>query len=69
MINNSAIKLIGELLSDRLKKIEEELDSDVVTIYAPIYPEVENLFSVMLDMKKKKRKRLAIILQTDGGLF
>ena len=67
MINNSAIKLIGELLSDRLKKIEEELDSDVVTIYAPIYPEVENLFSVMLDMKKKKRKRLAIILQTDGG--
>lgn len=67
MTNNSALKLIGNALSDGLRKIEEELNSDVVTIYAPIYPEVENLFSEMLDLKKKKRGRLAIILQTDGG--
>ena len=67
MTNNSAINLIGNSLSNGLKEIERELNSDVVTIYAPIYPEIENPFSQMLDMKKEKRERLAIILQTDGG--
>lgn len=67
MSNNIAINLIGKALSNELRKIEKELCSDVVTIYAPIYPEIEGLFSYMLDLKKKKRERLAIILQTDGG--
>lgn len=67
MLDNIAIKIIGKFLSQNLLEIEKELNSDVVTIYAPIYPEIESMFSYMLDLKEKKRERLAIILQTDGG--
>jgi hypothetical protein len=67
MSSNIAVNLIGETLNKELREIENELDSDVVTIFASIYPDIEGAFSHMLDLKKKKRERLAIILQTDGG--
>ena len=60
-------KIIGDLLSNAISNIERVLDSDVITIYAPIYPGIEGRFSRILDLKKEKREKLAIILQTNGG--
>lgn len=67
MSHNIANNLIGIALKERLENLERIIDADVVTIFAPIYPNIEQRFDFILKLKKTKRKKLALILQTDGG--
>jgi hypothetical protein len=60
--------LIIDLLNSRLSKLEETLNSDVITIYSPIHFGVEKNLFLALEKNTKRKEKLAIILDTVGGI-
>ena len=58
-------------LTDKLIKLEEHFESDVVFYYGEIHPSMEKSFRDFIEQLKKDnksdRKRLTIILNTPGG--
>jgi hypothetical protein len=61
---------IKEILSDRLKKLEEYFKSDVIFYYGEIHPSYEKSFRDFVESLKEeasKKQRLTIILNTPGG--
>tara|TARA_R110002111_G_scaffold252026_1_gene316642 strand:+ start:87 stop:950 length:864 start_codon:yes stop_codon:yes gene_type:complete len=62
---------IKETLNERLRKIEEYFDADVVFHYGEIHPSLEKSFRDFIEQLKKDaefdRERLVIFLNTPGG--
>lgn len=67
-----AMSPVAQLVCAALKKyietIEEILQADLITIYAPIYPDIEARVNYAVNSRTPARENLAIILQTGGGL-
>ena len=55
-------------LNSYLVKIEETLDADVLTIFSPIYPGLENIVKHVVELFQHCRCRLSIVLDTLGGV-
>lgn len=61
---------INEIVTSKLKDIENLLDSDVIFFYGPIQPSIEKVYRDFLeDLRKEKPevKKISIILNTPGG--
>jgi membrane-bound ClpP family serine protease len=59
---------IKDRLVDHLERLEAKLSADVVAIISPIEPGLENFLRSVLDLTPKKRDRVAVILETPGGV-
>lgn len=68
MINNFD-ETIKKELTERLKRIEDHLDSDVVFFFGPIEPGLEKVFRDFIETLKEERvnDKLSIIVNTPGG--
>lgn len=61
---------VKKLLNERLTRLEEHFDADVVFYYGQIYPSVEKLFRDFIEKLRENdndKERLTIILNTPGG--
>jgi Serine dehydrogenase proteinase len=62
---------IRDTLNERLRKLENHLESDVIFHYGEIHPSLEKSFRDFIEQLKKDnefdRKRLTILLNTPGG--
>jgi hypothetical protein len=61
---------IKQVLTQRVKALEEHFEADVIFFYGPIYPSIEKRFRDFLDTLKADgtpRTRLALFLNTPGG--
>lgn len=52
-----------------LGKIEDVLDADVLTIFSPIMPGLENIVKEAVELFQERRSRIAIVLDTPGGIL
>jgi hypothetical protein len=62
---------IRNSLKERVTKLEEFMNADVIFFYGPIYPKVEKIFRDFVEKIKAnspKRDRIAVLLNTSGGL-
>ena len=57
-----------ELLNRDLSRLETVLQSDVLTIFGPIRPGLENIIRKSVEGIQYRRDRIAIILDTVGGV-
>ena len=55
-------------LNDDLGKIEKILEADALTIYGPILPQLEYKVKNAVELFKKPKPRIAIVLDTLGGI-
>ena len=55
-------------LNEYLVKIEEVLEADVLTIFSPIFPGLENTVKRVVELFQERRCRIAIVLDTVGGI-
>lgn len=58
---------IDSELVDRLKKVEEVFDADVITCIHPIMQPFDDIIRQRMDEVEGKRKNLLVILETGGG--
>ena len=61
---------IREILNERLLKLEESFDSNVIFYYGEIHPYFEKSFRDFIEKGKEEndaKNRLAVILNTPGG--
>lgn len=63
-VSNSYID--GELI-DRLKKVEETFNADVITCIHPIMQPFDDIIRQHMDEMSEKRENLLVILETGGG--
>ena len=56
-------------LNTYLGKLEEILDADVLTIFSSIMPGLENIVKHVVELFPKRRSRIAIVLDTPGGIL
>lgn len=63
-----ANSIIEEQLDDHLKAIENTLDADLITYVGPITRRVDDSIRDAIESRDKKRKRLAVVIETGGGL-
>lgn len=61
-------KHIKKQLDSHLVKIEESLCMDVLSIFSPILPRLENSVREAIESKGNQEKKLAIIHDTEGGV-
>lgn len=55
---------------DRLAlAVEQQIDADVISIVGPIYPGLESTVRVAIEAKEQKRRQLALLLTTPGGII
>jgi len=62
---------INESVNERLSKLENHLDADVVFVYGPIGPPLDKVFRDFIEKLKDEfpgRNRVAIFLTSPGGL-
>lgn len=62
---------IRNSLNERLRKLEDFFQSDVIFFYGPIIPAVEKVFRDFIEKLKSEipvRNQVTIFLKTDGGL-
>ncbi|MBL8010516.1 MAG: hypothetical protein JNJ64_07910 [Flavobacteriales bacterium] len=64
-----ANSIIEEQLDDHLKAIEQTLDADLITYFGPISRRVDDSIREALESRENKRNRLAVIIETGGGLI
>ena len=57
------------MLNTYLGKIEEVLDADALTIFGPIMPGLENTVKEVVESFQERRSRIAIVLDTPGGIL
>jgi len=62
-----ANRVIESLLTERARAIETEIDTDVLTIIAPMAYGLESFMRDALESIAVRRERLAVILETQGG--
>lgn len=55
-------------LNQYLGKIENILDADVLTLYSPILPGLENIVKNAIELFQKRKSRIAVVLDTPGGI-
>ena len=55
-------------LNSYLVKIEEVLEADVLTIFSPIIPGLENTVKDVVELFQNRRCRIAVVLDTLGGV-
>lgn len=60
-------RAINNLLKNKIQEIEELTNSDVLAINGPIVDELLNIVLNLVEGIKNKRKKLSIILTTNGG--
>lgn len=63
---NANITVEGAL-KDNLKELETLLEADVLVFFGPIIHGVDSEIKETLDLRRKKRKKLFVILETEGG--
>lgn len=51
-----------------LRKIEDMLDSDGLTMIAPMQPSVEHVVKIAIEAREDRRSNLVVILDTPGGV-
>lgn len=56
-------------LNTYLGKLEEILDADVLTIFSSIMPGLENIVKDVVELFPERRSRIAIVLDTPGGIL
>jgi ATP-dependent protease ClpP protease subunit len=62
---------IRDSLNERLKKLENQFSSDIVSVYGPIIPPIEKIFRDFIEKLKSEfadKQRVAIFLTTTGGV-
>ena len=59
---------IRDLLNQDLSRLEDILQADVLTIFGPIRPGLENIIRNTVEKLRNRRGRIAIILDTVGGV-
>ncbi len=52
----------------RLRRIEEMLDSDGLTMISPMQPGVEHRVKIAIEAREERRSNLVVILDTPGGV-
>lgn len=60
-------KYVESELTRRLNKIEDHLDCDVITCIHPISQPMDDLIRDAIEDIEKRRKKLLVILETNGG--
>ena len=58
---------IDNELVERLKKVEDEIDADVITCIHPIMEPFDDIIRQKMDDLEDKRNNLLVILETGGG--
>lgn len=58
---------IKNQLEEQIKKLEELLDADIIAILSPIIPGLEGIVREAIEQIPKRKKKLAIMLETPGG--
>src|SRR3989337_1291385 len=58
---------VEDALKDDLQKLEILLEADVLVFFGPIVHGVDLEIKETLDLRRKKRKKLFVILETEGG--
>ncbi|MBM4033507.1 MAG: serine dehydrogenasease [Planctomycetes bacterium] len=61
-------RLVQNQLVRRLSAIEAILDADLMAIMGPLVPGLDQRVRIAIEMKKRRRRTLAIILYTEGGV-
>ena len=57
-----------EVLNQYLSRLEDVLQSDVLTIFGPIYPGLDNIVRRTVEQLRNRRARIAVVLDTVGGV-
>ena len=57
-----------DLLNQDLRGLEDVLQSDVLTIFGPIRPGLENIIRNTIEKLRNRRARMAVVLDTVGGI-
>lgn len=67
--SSTADSLVEEQLSHRLRQLEAEMDADAVAISGSMLYVMDDVVKEALesDRDTKRRRRLAVVLETDGG--
>lgn len=60
--------LVLDALTERLEKLEKVLDADVISIFSPMTYGVDTRLNRALMSNPKRKEKLAIILETPGGV-
>jgi len=55
-------------LNDHVERIEQVLEADVISIVSPILPGLENTVRSAVELFDQRRRRMAVILDTLGGI-
>jgi ClpP class serine protease len=58
---------VENLLKEYLEKLEQELQADVLVYIGPITYGVDSELRNAIELRQKRRKKLAVILETEGG--
>jgi hypothetical protein len=69
---NDANKFIEQQLDERLKAVEDHLDSDAVSLIGPLHFGVDDILRKTIEKKfhePPKRDKLAVLLTTGGGVI
>lgn len=54
-------------ISNKLKEISGHCSADVIAIYGPIFPPVDETFKLAVERTKTDRDSLLVIVNTPGG--
>ena len=57
-----------EVLNQYLSRLEDVLQADVLTIFGPIYPGLDNIVRRTVEQLRNRRARIAVVLDTVGGV-
>lgn len=68
MLPHNTEKTTKEWAEERILKIEDHVDSDVLTFIGPIQSGTENIFRMVIEGLDDKRDSLLVILDTPGGI-
>lgn len=60
---------IKKQLDEHLRSIENLLDADALTIISPLLSPLDSRIRTVLDNLSDRKKRLTIIIETDGGVI
>ncbi len=58
---------VENLLRDYLEQLEDELSADLLVYFGPIVLGVDSEIRDSIEPRKRKRKKLVVILETEGG--
>ncbi len=62
---------VRDSLNERLKKLEEQFSSDIVSVYGPIIPPIEKIFRDFIEKLKSEfpdKQKVTIFLTSPGGI-